>query len=43
MLVAIVGASGKLGKCVKDKVSKKIGYGPTCLKKMKPKNKDIME
>lgn len=31
------------GKRLKDKVSKKIGYGPTCLKKMKPKNKDIME
>ena len=31
------------GRPLKGKQSQKLGYGPTCFKKMKPKNKDVIK
>lgn len=33
----------RCGRKLKGAISKKIGYGPECFKKIKPKNKNIME
>lgn len=33
----------KCGKKLKDKRSQKLGYGPTCFKQLKPKNKKAIK
>lgn len=33
----------RCGRKLKDEISKKIGYGPSCLKKEKPKNKKVIK
>ena len=33
----------KCGRPLKDKKSRKIGYGPNCFKSLKPKNKKVLK
>lgn len=33
----------KCGKPLKDKVSRKLGYGPSCYKQLNPKNKKVIK
>jgi hypothetical protein len=33
----------RCGRPLKDEISRKVGYGPECFKKIKPKNKKIIK